>query len=301
MWSDGMKGAATVFRFLSIGMLVACAGLFARFTAAEDSYPPPIAPESAKLPLVQSILQSEKTRVFPIYSAAATEEERAWCKQFLADFEAGSAVTFVEPVARSDRYDDPGFSPWRNRCPDLAMNSSIGLSPLMLYQDHPQLPLHMPDGQPLAGYEYGTKNFKLYVTDIDDNPENGGEIIFYSERAYSYWEAVATVPGLKMALPPVDRDWNDVLPPESVPPMPIYWGSHYKLLWSNACLANGLFDAEDPYDYFSRQPQPSYNGIIRYKDKAYLFSFDRSSADDTMELDLVEVRYKQVKPVCTYR
>jgi len=300
-----MRDMVAVLRSLFV-VLIATMPWYTPAAGAQDNYPPPVVPESAKLVLVQSILQDENTRVFLVAPETETAEQRIWCERFLAGFESGAAVTFVEPVARSDLYDDPAFGPWHKQCPALAMNSSIGPSPLMLYEDHPELPSHMPDGQLLAGYQYGTKNFKLYRTDIDNNPENGEETVFYSERAYSYWEAVVTMPGLAMALPPIDRDWNETLPPDEVPAMPSYWGSHYKLLRSTPCLADELLRTEDPYDDTAKLPQSSYNGIINYDEKSYLVSFERKPMEDSLQLNLVEVvRFgrgtPKVKTICTYR
>lgn len=196
--------------------------------AAQENYPAPIAPESAKLLLLEAMQRNEKTRLFLVAPPEHTEEQRNWCQQFLADLETGGAISMVEPAARSERYNDPVFQPWQRSCPMLAMNAKLGYSPHILHDEHPQLSFHMSGGRPLDGYEYGTRSFKLYVTDIDNNPTNGKEVVFYSERAYSYWEAILKAPGLKLALPPVDANWNDFLPPEKAPAMSTYWGSNYK-------------------------------------------------------------------------
>ncbi len=192
------------------------------------------------------------------------------------------------PVARSERYDDPAFRPWQDRCPTLAMNSQLGPAPLLLYNDFPQMPFHMSDGRLLDGYEYGTRNFKLYVTDIDNDAKNGDEVVFYSERAYSYWEAILKAPGFELALPPVDANWNDILPPEKVPAMSNYWGSNYKMVRGPACLAADILSPEDPYDYQANQPQSSLNGILTYRDKTYLFSW-QPEQQELWEFRLFEV------------
>jgi hypothetical protein len=273
---------------------------------AQDNYPPPVTPESAKLVLMEELMRNEKTRLFLVAPPEHTQEQRDSCQQFLADFGAGGAVTLVEPVARADRYSDSAFSFWQNKCPALAMNGSLGPAPATLYQDHPQLPFHMPDGRLLEGYLFGTRNFKLYVVDIDNNPKNDKEVVFYSERAYSYWEAILKVPGFSMALPTIDRNWNTVMPPEKVPPMSTYWGSNYKMLRSPACFADDLLHPEDPYDYSNSQPEANYNGILEYKGKFYLFSWEAALRRDVREFRLFEVtRYGNGTPdvelVCTYR
>ena len=299
-----MTRVFAAWRPMSMGVLITCMISLAPLAAAQDNYPAPIAPESTKLPFFEKVLRDEKTRLFLLAPPQQTAEQRGWCEQFLADFAAGGAVTMVEPVARSDRYGNSAFRSWQKDCPTLAMNSWQGLAPLSLYPDHPNLPLYMADGRLLDGYHFGTKNFKLYVLDADNNPDNGEEVLFYSERGYSYWEAILKAPGLKMALPPIDANWNDILPPEKAPEMSTYWGGNYKMFTPKICLATDLLRPDDPYDYATAQPAPNYNGVLRYEGKSYLFTWQPESPQ--WEFRLYEaVRHGQAmgetKLTCTFR
>jgi hypothetical protein len=147
----------------------------------------------------------------------------------------------------------------------------------------------MPDGQPLVGYQFGTRNFKLYLTDLDNDPKTGEEIVFYSEHAYNYWEAVIADDRFPLALPPLDRNWNDILPPEEAPAQSFYGGGNYKWLNSRVCLADDLLLTRPIYDIAAGTPVEGHNGIIDYGGRRYLFTLQRTAAENGLELELVEL------------
>jgi len=138
--------------------------------------------------------------------------------------------------------------------------------------DDLKLPANLPNGGAYPDYSYGARNFSLFEADVDNDPGNGEEILFYSEGFYDHWQAVVSL-GLPVDIPPFERDWNDVLPPERVPNAMTSRSAIYNLIDMADCEADeavSLFSAFDPardktYDH--------YSGLIRYKGSIYFYKF----------------------------
>jgi len=78
------------------------------------------------------------------------------CHSMLEDIKLNK-YTVVNPIVSSDDYLDPSLRFYTEKCPDLELNITIELG----------LPLEM------------TKDFRLYHIDLDGNPKNGKEYVFY--------------------------------------------------------------------------------------------------------------------------
>lgn len=275
--------------------------------STHEDYPPPIVPEAAKADLIRKLLQGPASALILSMPASTTAQDRAWCTQFLEDFRAQRNIVHVEPAARAERYGDRVFEPWRRQCPRLAMNISDAGYYTMLYERYPNLPHWMPDGSLLPGYQYGTRNFKLYRVDIDNDAENGEEVVFYSERAYSYWELIVKDDRLPFGLPPIDRDWNAIVPPETIPStLRIFDGAYYRAIDTQTCASGIAYAAPGPYDFIAGHPVEGYTGIVTYQGKNYLFSLDRDAPPDVYELRLATVQISfggadvKRKTVCSF-
>ncbi|MCH7540822.1 MAG: hypothetical protein IH999_10575, partial [Proteobacteria bacterium] len=109
----------------------------------------------------------------------------AVCTPLLEAFQAQRGIEYVEPVARAERYRDPAFEPYRAMCPGWEFNrwhySQIisALDEMNLPEDQRQESL-----EATGKHYFGTRNFKLYHLDLDGNPANGEEYVFYAERYY---------------------------------------------------------------------------------------------------------------------
>jgi hypothetical protein len=125
----------------------------------------------------------------------------ALAAQFRRVFFEPPPVVHLRPLATADRYGDPVFAPWQRRCPALAFNArlepSLGASP------HRRL-------------AFGRTGFALYEVDADNDPATPPNVVFRSESFYDYWPLVLSDPHLPDRMPPADRNWNDIVPPESV-------------------------------------------------------------------------------------
>jgi hypothetical protein len=305
VWTAAGSGAlAAVF--------VALAFVWAVPAHADQSgydYPPPVAPEAAKAPLIRELFRTRpltlryaaryreniSTADDAVYGAQTlhdtplspemrtvfdavvmpgrepSEPPEAWCQRFLADFGAQSdAIVHIEPAARSTLYADPIFRPWRDRCPTIALNRQDWddvLTPGKI-EDLRLSPL--PGGGNYPEYTYGARNFRLYEADVDNDPSNGLEILFYAEGVYNHWEAVTALK-LPIDAPSTERDWNDVLPPERVPNKLLRAIGKYNFVDLNECEVGD----SRPMGISTRrafyEPGQTYNGLIRYKSRVYIY------------------------------
>lgn len=223
----------------------------------------------------------------------------AWCEQFRADFGEQRGIEHVEPVVQSQRYDDPVFRPWQDRCPILAFNARSvhrsGQYPPGARGDWLRgLPSHMPDGSWLLDYQYGTRDFKLFQGDYDNDAYDDGyeEVIFFSDAFYSYWALIARDERFPLALPPLDRNWNDVMPGDALPAdMFIDLAAEYRLLDLDKCLSSHLADVSSPY-YSRGGGGTPYHGLIKYRDQYYMFEMGvgEGKAVGSYNLDLTAMK-----------
>lgn len=205
-----------------------------------------------------------------------------WCEQFRADFSEQRGIEYVEPVARSDRYDDPVFKPWQDRCPALAFNArSLPLMPGAMPPGARgdwlrSLPRHMPDGNEMLDYQYGTRDFKLFQGDFDNDPDDDGaeEVIYFSDGFYSYWELIARDERFPLTVPPLNRNWNDVVSSDAVPAdISIDISAEYRLLDLHHCRSSKLVAVWSPYYTHWPEAAESYNGLIKYRGQYFIFEF----------------------------
>jgi hypothetical protein len=232
----------------------------------------------------------------------------AWCSRFMSDFRAQRDIQFVEPVAQSQRYDDPVFKVWQNQCPQLAFNARTGND---LYAEIPgprgewikSLPPHMPDGSRRFDLQYGTRDFKFFVGDFDNDPYDAGtaETIFYADSYYSYLELVGRDERFALAYPPLDRNWNELMPPHEVPEtLERQLHAEYRLVSPESCESAPLFSPISRYDgprlIWHRGPRLMINGLISYQGQYYLFDLmigSREEGESDSDFDLM---LKWIKP-----
>lgn len=282
--------------------LAAC--LLAAGPPAVSEEPPP--PEASKAKFIREALRDRPAaKLLAFVTEDGNDLYRppewvAWCEQFQSDFVEQHGIEHVEPVAQSQRYDDPVFRPWQERCPLLAFNAR-GVRRAPELRPGPRgdwvraLPRHMPDGSWLLDYQYGTRDFKLFQQDFDSAPYDDGseEVIFFADAYYSYWELIARDEQFPLSLPPPDRNWNDVVPPHTVPPdMFIDIAGEYRFLNLHKCLSKKLVDVSSPYYSRAKWPISSWHGIIRYRGRYYIFElqFSDNRLTDSYGLDLQVIR-----------
>jgi hypothetical protein len=218
-----------------------------------------------------------------------------WCQRFLDDLRTQRNVTHIEPMASAQRYGDPVLRPWQDRCPALAMNEIM--EGKIFTRDRSDWGIKEVDpeaeklwwGGVLPNYRFGVGAFKLFEVDIDNDPANGPETIFYSERYYWYWPVMARRDA-RPGLPPAGRNWNDVLPPETVSKDLLSEWETYAVLDLQGCEVN---DTDDVVGGGGHGTGPSgerdLSGVVRYDGRNFLYNFNVEQAAQTQtEVDLGE-------------
>lgn len=271
--------------FLAIGL--ATLGASALLAHNPDSAPP--GSEAEKAAVIRGLFRAAPpANLLSFFSEDGTQLERppkwvAWCERFMTDFRAQNGIEYVEPVAKSQSYDDPAFRIYQNQCPQLAFNAR---SDAFFPEDVPgprgewlkSLPPHMPDGSPMRDLQFGTRDFKLFEGDYDNDAgdDDAWETIFFADGYYSYWNLVARDERFALEYPPLDRSWNESISPGLVPDAVSrdYYGE-YRLVDLNRCQTKPL--AQPASRYYSSQGQSKVssrfliNGLIRYRGQYYLF------------------------------
>lgn len=84
--------------------------------------------------------------------------ETAFCSGFMRDLMVGKAIRVLEPYHRTESLDDPVFDRWKECGENPSINEGLYYYPAT-----------------------GTRGFRLYRVDADNNPRNGLEDVLYSE------------------------------------------------------------------------------------------------------------------------
>jgi len=179
----------------------------------------------------------------------APSSGREFFSAFLQDFQRLKNTELVEPDARSDRYDDPVWEPFRRRCTNVASElfDSYHCEPRNA-EFIEQLPKEQRDELYRSSCEHyrGTTKFKHYRVDINNNPGDGNEDVFYHERSRG----------------PLNR-----------PGAQQYYASGaYSVIDFERCELKGRAEAHDPFED-SQPPRrlQNYSGVIKYRGKHYIF------------------------------
>jgi hypothetical protein len=294
-------------RYCVFALLIAVGSIGPTGPLAAEDYPSPIVPEAAKGRLLATLLKDRAFMGTTLRTLPETEAvlERLgigpvggsdFCQDVLYAMRGEEDITFVEPVARADRYDDPIFKPWQDHCPALALNEVPDFPFGIGRQEKPAILDSMPGLSKLDDTHYGTRNFQLYVVDLDNDPANGAETIFHAEHGYSYWNAVMQM-GLPLVPPPTDRNWNTILPPQDAPETLDFGPSTYSLLDLEQCRVSSVAAVMDPY--LAGPPrQENFSGIVRYKGRNFIYSLwnDARYPKLNYSFDLLTMYWHKGKP-----
>lgn len=181
----------------------------------------------------------------------------AFCRTFIRDFRQQTGIEFVEPDAKADRYDAPVWQPYKTRCASLAAGvfDSYLCEP-KIAETIERLPKDQRNAEYKRSCQHyrGTMNFKHFLVDINDNPKDGKEHVFYHEREEG----------------PLNRSGAELN----------FGNGGYWIVDLDRCELKGGSRTTDPYSYDSYlRPLENYNGIIRYKGKHYIFDLYQGEDD----------------------
>lgn len=98
------------------------------------------------------------------------------CKAFYEDFKTQKNIEHILPIIKAETYDDPALKPYQDKCPELDFHKS-------LTSNHAHGPENWTeeDWETLGIPVYGLRNFQFYKVDINNNPRDGEEFVFYYE------------------------------------------------------------------------------------------------------------------------
>ena len=207
------------------------------------------------------------------------DKDVPFCQAFYEDFRQQRNIEHIQPIVKADRYDDPALRPYQERCPKLDFRLSReflvrGIDVSSLPEDYFEGDVGIPI--------YGVGNFQLYKVDIDNNPEDGEELVFYyeGERVEDRrlkWDGTLTV--------------DEITLPEA---------RAYHVLDLDACKI--IYGAG-----FNRGGSAKWtrNGIIRYKGKNAIYTLESWGGTEQpsyhfLELWMYSEKLKRMAPVCAY-
>lgn len=87
--------------------------------------------------------------------------EADFCRRFIDGLIAHDHIDVIESFHRTDDPSDPAIKPWRKCMDDSEISEGMQYYPAI-----------------------GTRGFRLYTADVDNDPKNGLEDVLYSERDY---------------------------------------------------------------------------------------------------------------------
>lgn len=191
------------------------------------------------------------------------------CKTFYEDFKQQKNIEHILPIVKAEKYDDPALKSYRGKCPKLDFHKS-------LTSNHAHGPENWTeeDWETLGIPVYGLRNFQFYKIDINNNPKDGDEFVFYYE-------------GRRM----IDRRLpvgEPMIEKEHVDP-----GAH----------TYQAFDLRDckqiPYGAADQggSVQGTRSGVIRYKGKYVIYILRQASS---LTLYSYSDRLKRSAPACAY-
>ena len=202
-------------------------------------------PEDPKLERERIIAVSKKLKWKKPYDWKEGDEEslakRQFCEQLLADLQAGREVEFVEPIVRTDDYNDPRLQAYLGRCPKLKPYRTV------VYQ--PRIWEHLEEEKVPedAREEYGrifylTLDFKLYQADFSGNPDKDKEYLLYGGGGFEF-------------------EFKERGP------------AYYSILTLDPCKSLGSTNVNDTVNYKVKQMTGNYNGVLRYKTELYVYDY----------------------------
>ncbi|SPP63010.1 hypothetical protein [Nitrospira lenta] len=197
-------------------------------------------------------------------------DQSKFCRQFLADFRTQNKINYVKPIVVANDYSDAAFDTYKQKCPKLEFRKRVLLHP-KIADDVKSLPAE--EMEKYGDVYVGTTNFKLYKVDINNNPSDGDEFIFYHEKF------LHVSSGGQEALQEPGKDDYDNR------------GAYLVINFHDCRVSDGL--EVDGLRQFSTVPD--YSDIINYKGRNYIFDLYPAGGADTYSLDIWEYNKKRTR------
>lgn len=185
------------------------------------------------------------------------------CYKLLKDFVTNNDIEFIKPIINTDNYKDKKLQAFLNKCPELNKDFSFtaalpvpGSYTNYNFKEEEKRYLNILKEMRKKGYPldemrksltifepaYG---FEVYDIDFDNNPNNGKQILFRAAYFIGH-ENIYT-----LEIP----DYNE----------------EYRVVDMNKCKSTASCDVNAEQYINKRDYIGSYSGVIRYKDKYYIY------------------------------
>ena len=192
--------------------------------------------EASKSALIKKILSEHELVLVKNSSNPFSEKAPDFCERFYKDFKNQINIKFVEPLFYAESFEDKLFAPYKKQCPTWAFNKIESGSWQAV--DTELLKTRKNN----YGWVYtATKDLRMYKVDIDNNPNNGKEDVFFTEEYFNKNKAYG---------------WE--------------WGGYSVLSFDKCNTVYGV-SVKSPYDHFYKNPYENVNGIIVYENKNMIF------------------------------
>ncbi|PKU21459.1 hypothetical protein CWS72_26650 [Telmatospirillum siberiense] len=181
------------------------------------------------------------------------QKDKAFCEQFLIDLKAMRGITFVEPIVKADRADDPKLQDTLEKyCPygDEANNRWVYIEDDFAWMSHEQL-------DETGHIVYAESNLRIYYINIL-NDKGGDSLITYADSVCAK-----------------DKKFGCSDP-------------HYHVLDRDICSRGALivphdnkitpnFNVTDPFGFQHTKKKPeAINAIIKYKNKYFVININNT-------------------------
>jgi hypothetical protein len=199
-----------------------------------------------------------------------SKEQQDFCRTFLEDLQAKQGIEFVEPIVTTSDYNDPALQAYLGKCPKLQLNKTVAFEP-KIWDYAKTLPEE--EREKFGRVWYMTTNFNLYKVDIDNDPRNGKECVFYGEGMYD-------------AKRNMESDLTD-----------------YKVFDLETCKIRTSQSVSEKMHGVTRRQTHNMNRIIQYKQKYYIFNvtyFEKEHAYSLWLYGWKEEKGGKILPICSF-
>jgi len=228
-----------------------------------------------------------------IYYVRSYWGDHQFCRSMLKDIKSNN-YTIIEPIVRAGDYKDISLKAYIDKCPDLYLNKRVTLeSRIQGYDYIKELP---EKEQAESGWTTRqTKDFRIYYVDLDNDPENGKEYIFYGAGEQRYLgvaleedpDVIEYVLGMKIG------DLED-----SVVSARFTGNASFKVVDFSACKKG------DTYTVIAEHDENSSDGIIKYNSKHYIYGFNNIKHENAFYLEVAELqaeKNKSFSSICLFK
>jgi hypothetical protein len=214
-------------------------------------------------------------------------KDEPFCKAFYEDFKKQANIEHLQPIVKTDNYDGPALKSYQEKCPKFDFRKSLGVP-----ANQDTTGWTDEDWESLGTPTYGMGNFQLYRVDMDNNPKNGEELVFYYEGEKTIKHEIPVGGSMieKVYVDPVSRAYQT-----------LDLKHCKKSLIGGAGFNTGSAVLADSAQVGSAGW--TRNGIIRYKGQYAIFILESGNEKQDyfyLDLSLYSSRLKRIAPTCTY-